>query len=78
MKITKNTPEINKLLEIIYFHPDRDENGSDTNGYYRYHICFHIFGRIRIRIRIMSIMSRDENGTDIFRPYSRPNLFRGV
>ena len=35
----------------------RDENGSDTNGYHRYHICFHIFGRIRIRIRIMSIMS---------------------
>jgi hypothetical protein len=22
--------------------------------------------------------SRDENGTDIFRPYSRPNSFRGV
>jgi hypothetical protein len=21
---------------------------------------------------------RDENGTDIFRPYSRPNSFRGV
>jgi hypothetical protein len=21
---------------------------------------------------------RDENGTDIFRPYSRPNPFRGV
>ena len=36
---------------------DRDENGSDTNGYHRYHICFHISGRIRIRIRIMSIMS---------------------
>ena len=26
----------------------RDENGSDTNGYYRYYICFHISGRIRI------------------------------
>jgi len=35
----------------------RDENGSDTNGYHRYHICFHISCRIRIRIRIMSIMS---------------------
>jgi hypothetical protein len=23
-------------------------------------------------------VARDENGTDIFRPYSRPNLFRGV
>jgi len=22
--------------------------------------------------------NRDENGTDIFRPYSRPNSFRGV
>jgi hypothetical protein len=21
---------------------------------------------------------RDENGTDIFRPYSRPNPFRGI
>jgi len=35
----------------------RDENGSDTNGYHLYHICFHISGRIRIRIRIMSTMS---------------------
>ena len=33
-----------------------DENGSDTNGYHRYHICFHIFVRIRIRIRIISTM----------------------
>jgi hypothetical protein len=23
-------------------------------------------------------MNRDENDTDIFRPYSRPNPFRGV
>jgi len=35
----------------------RDENGLDTDGYHRYHICFHISGRIRIQIRIMSIMS---------------------
>jgi len=35
----------------------RDENGSDTDGYHRYHIYFHISGRIRIRIRIISIMS---------------------
>ena len=35
----------------------RDENGSDTDGYYRYHICFHICDRIQIRMRIMSIMS---------------------
>jgi hypothetical protein len=32
----------------------RDENGSDTNGYNKYHICFHIFVRIQIRIRIVS------------------------
>ena len=35
----------------------RDENGSDTDGYHRYYICFHISVRIRIRIRIMSTMS---------------------
>ena len=26
----------------------KDVNGSDTDGYYRYRICFHIFVRIRI------------------------------
>jgi len=26
----------------------RDKNGSDTDEYHRYHICFRIFGRIRI------------------------------
>jgi hypothetical protein len=31
-----------------------DENGSNTNGY---HICFHISGRIRIQIQIMSAMT---------------------
>ena len=35
----------------------RDENGSDTDGYHRYYICFHIFVRIQIRIRIVSTMS---------------------
>jgi hypothetical protein len=35
----------------------RDENGSDTDGYHRYYICFYISGRIRIRIRIVSTMS---------------------
>jgi hypothetical protein len=34
----------------------RDENGSDTDGYHRYYICFHISGRIQIRIRIVSAM----------------------
>ena len=37
--------------------PSRDENGSDTDGYHRYYICFHIFVWIRIRIRIVSTMS---------------------
>ena len=35
----------------------RDENGSDTDGYHRYYICFHISVRIRIRIRIVLTMS---------------------
>ena len=35
----------------------RDENGSDTDGYHRYYICFHISVRIRIRIWIVSTMS---------------------
>ena len=35
----------------------RDENGSDTDGYHRYYICFHISVWIRIRIRIVSTMS---------------------
>ena len=44
-------------VEMGQTSPETDENGSDTNGYYQYYICFHISGRIRIRIRIMSIMS---------------------
>jgi hypothetical protein len=32
----------------------RDGNGSDTDGYHRYHICFHISCWIQIRIRIVS------------------------
>jgi len=35
----------------------RDENGSDTDEYYRYYICFYISVWIRIRIRIVSTMS---------------------
>jgi len=35
----------------------RDKNGSDTDKYHCYHICFHIFGRIWIRIRIVSTIS---------------------
>jgi hypothetical protein len=37
--------------------PARDENGSDTDGYHRYYICFHIFVWIRIRIRVVLAMS---------------------
>jgi hypothetical protein len=36
----------------------RDENGSNTDGYGRYYICFHISNRIRIRIRIVSTMPK--------------------
>ena len=44
----------------------RDENGSDTDGYHRYYICFYISVRIRIRIRIISTMSdRIPLGIDI-------------
>ena len=42
----------------------RDENGSNTDGYHRYHICFHISDRIRIQIRIISILS-DKVGLDV-------------
>ena len=30
------------------------------------------------RERRMAATGRDENGTDIFQPYSKPNPFRGV
>jgi len=42
----------------------RDENGSDTDGYHRYYICFHISVRIRIRIRIVLTIS-DRKRLDI-------------
>jgi len=45
------------LVYMTFIFRTRDENRSDTNGYHWYHICFHIFGRIRIRIPIISIMS---------------------
>ena len=35
----------------------RDENGSDTDGYHLYYICFYISALIRIRIRIVSTIS---------------------
>ena len=41
---------------FIYFILSRDENGSDTDGYHRCYICFHISVRIRIWIRIVSTM----------------------
>jgi hypothetical protein len=33
-----------------------DGNGSDTDGYHSYYICFHISIRIRIQIWIVSSM----------------------
>jgi len=48
----------------VYVCVYRDENRLDTDGHHQYHICFHIFGRIRIRIRIISIMS-DKIGLDV-------------
>ena len=49
------------LVHSVY---PRDENGSDTDGYHRYYIYFHIFGRILIRIWIMSTMS-NKIGLDV-------------
>jgi hypothetical protein len=44
----------------------RDENGSDTDEYHRYYICFHISIPIRIRIRIiLSILDRIRLGINI-------------
>ena len=45
------------MVSAVHSIKARDENGSDTDGYHTYHICFHISSRIRIRIRIISIMS---------------------
>jgi hypothetical protein len=40
-----------KILRAVWFVA-RDENGSDTNEYHSYYICFYISIRIRIRTRI--------------------------
>jgi hypothetical protein len=40
----------------LNFVSTKDENGSDTNGYHSYYICFHIYVRIRIRTRILLTM----------------------
>jgi hypothetical protein len=45
--------DIKRLLELLL---GKDENGSDTDGYRWYYICFYIFGRIQIRIRIVLAM----------------------
>jgi hypothetical protein len=34
--------------------------------------------KVQVPCQLVGPTIRDENGTDIFRPYSRPNLFRGV
>jgi hypothetical protein len=45
-------------------------------------VCGHNRGwdgtQMRIYLKDAILPSRDENGTDIFRPYSIPNPFRGV
>ena len=66
-----------------------DENGSDTNGYHLYYICFYIFVRIRtriafgyiyeygltrLRIRIMSI----EYGMNRIRRRSDTNIYSDI
>ena len=40
------------IVTVMRYVIPRDENGSDTNGYHSYYICFHISVRIRIRTRI--------------------------
>jgi hypothetical protein len=45
--------DIKRLLELLL---GRDENGSNTDGYRWYYICFYIFGRIQIRIRIVLVI----------------------
>ena len=56
---TRRAPEpVLCLVGVGYRSPrSRDENRSDTDGYHRYYICFHISVRIRIQIRIVSTMS---------------------
>jgi hypothetical protein len=39
--------------------------------------CFST-GILCTQLRLLLLTTRDESGTDIFRPYSRPNPFRGV
>jgi hypothetical protein len=51
------------LLHCIWWSV-RMKNGSDTNGYHRYHIYFHSFGQIWIRIRVISIIL-DKIGLDV-------------
>jgi hypothetical protein len=38
----------------------------------------NIYGKYSSTYLNTGVIIRDENGTDIFRPYSRPNPFRGV
>ena len=41
-------------------------------------LCHDVLYKLLFFLIYISDMSRDENGTDIFRPYSKPNPFRGV
>ena len=54
---------------LVFLEPavmSRDENRSDTDGYHRYYIYFHISVQIRIQIRIVLAMpDRIRLGIDI-------------
>jgi len=57
-----NTAPCCSLLDVDFDYnaismASRDENGSNTDGYHQYYICFHISVWVRIRIRIVSTMS---------------------
>ena len=71
-----------QCLGHLDFDANRDENGSDTDGYHRYHICFHISGRIRIRIWILLIMSDkiqlDVDNINIWFKYSNTDTLSDV
>jgi len=68
------------------FTPQEQEN-EKWNAKAKNHIfrglCKEVFNRVRNHKTTHALWKelcalRDENGTDIFRPFSRPNSFRGV
>jgi len=47
-----------QIQVILALGAYRDVNGLNTDGYYWYRICFHIFVRIRSRIQIVLVFAR--------------------